>query len=182
MMGVQVLTELGEGGGLGPLIGHGQLECGAGVPVTHKPSRSYLGSEGFGGSAVAPKAATGTPLPSPCPQTVWALGRTCPRPARPSTAIQRRCSSSVSGLKYQLRWLWVILKTCRLSDAPQPSGGPTTSKPMRGRLAALSHPGGTDRLGSAQVGLPHWFCILQTCFSFPAPRTLHGLTEQQENV
>lgn len=31
MMGVQVLTELG-GWELGPLIGHGQLECGAEGP------------------------------------------------------------------------------------------------------------------------------------------------------
>lgn len=31
MMGFQVLTELG-GRGLGPPIGHGQLECGAGGP------------------------------------------------------------------------------------------------------------------------------------------------------
>lgn len=89
VMGVQVLIELG-GRGLEPPFGHGQLEHGVGAPAPPQPSRSYLGS---GGSQAAQQwllKQPPWPLPSPCPQTVWALGRTCPHglpgQAQPSSA------------------------------------------------------------------------------------------------
>lgn len=82
---------------------------------------------------MAPEAATGVSSISLSSDSVGPGQNVSPRPALPRTAIQRRWSSSVSGLKYQLRWLCVILKTCLLSGRSPASGGPT-SKPMRGRL------------------------------------------------
>lgn len=129
---------------------------------------------------MAPKTATGASSISLSSDSVGPGQNVSPRPARPSTAIQRCCSSSVSGLKYQLRWLWVILKTCLLSGRSPASGGPT-SKPMRGRLRWAFTSWGKGQSWS------HFGVRLLTVFVsakpfFPCLRTFHGSTDSNRKM
>lgn len=76
LMGIQVLIALGVG--WSPQLNMGSWSVGQKLPVPPKPSRSCLGS---GRLQEVQQWLLRLPLvspPSPCPQTVWALGRMCP--------------------------------------------------------------------------------------------------------